>query len=280
VANWLWSSLASVTSVMLLLCSFLTYTPQGCCESAFVYDLPFSRFSPPPLLQVVPSLALNFSLYDSIRNSCMVLHSRMQQLHKQQQLEAAAAAARQAASSSSSSSSTAHSLAVASSVDQGLSLSQMLMWHLDDARDFANSSSSSSSSSSAEAADAIADRRSSHAAATSSSSSSSSRGVGGGVRGADVPAGISLASGCVSGFLTATATFPLDVVRRRMQVYGRQHHGQPVSYSQIIRQITDQGRGIRGFYVGILPEYCKVVPGVAIAFCTYEQLKKWLHVEQ
>jgi hypothetical protein len=33
-----------------------------------------------------------------------------------------------------------------------------------------------------------------------------------------VPAGISLASGCISGFLTATVTFPLDVVRRRMQV--------------------------------------------------------------
>lgn len=94
-----------------------------------------------------------------------------------------------------------------------------------------------------------------------------------------MPAGISLASGCVSGFLTATATFPLDVVRRRMQVYGRQHQGQPVSYRQIIQQITSQGRGIRGFYVGILPEYCKVVPGVAIAFCTYETLKGMWHVE-
>jgi solute carrier family 25 phosphate transporter 23/24/25/41 len=83
----------------------------------------------------------------------------------------------------------------------------------------------------------------------------------------------------VSGFLTATATFPLDVIRRRMQVYGRQHQGQAVSYSQIMRQITSQGRGLRGFYVGILPEYCKVVPGVAIAFCTYEQLKQWMRVQ-
>ena len=31
-----------------------------------------------------------------------------------------------------------------------------------------------------------------------------------------------------------------------------------------------QHEGVRGLYAGILPEYYKVVPGVAIAFCTYE----------
>jgi hypothetical protein len=228
-------------------------------------------------------LALNFSLYNSIRNTCMSVHQRMQQLRKERHLAAvveAAAAEAQASnatssSSSSSSSSPAHGLAVASSVDQGLSLSQMLLWHLDDARDaaaeaYAASSSSSSSSSSGGHSGSDADRLASHAAASSSSR----------VCSADVPPGISLASGCVSGFLTATATFPLDVVRRRMQVYGRQHQAQAASYTQIIRQIMSQGRGIRGFYVGILPEYCKVVPGVAIAFCTYEQLKQWLRVQQ
>jgi hypothetical protein len=225
----------------------------------------------------------------------MAVHQRMQQLHNQRRLAAVAEAAAAEAqgshaaggsSSGSGSSSSAHSLAVASSVDQGLSLSQMLLWHLDDARDaaaeaYASSGSGGGGSSSGSASDhlsgdaaaaaGVADRRSSQEGASSSSSR---------VRSADVPAGISLASGCVSGFLTATATFPLDVIRRRMQVYGRQHQGQPVSYSQIIRQITSQGRGLRGFYVGILPEYCKVVPGVAIAFCTYEQLKQWMRVQQ
>jgi hypothetical protein len=43
---------------------------------------------------------------------------------------------------------------------------------------------------------------------------------------AEVPAVISLASGCISGFLTATVTFPLDVVRRRMQVSGRGRYTQ------------------------------------------------------
>lgn len=37
--------------------------------------------------------------------------------------------------------------------------------------------------------------------------------------------------------------------------------------------------GIRGLYAGIVPEYFKVVPGVAIAFCAYEVMKKSLSVK-
>ena len=34
--------------------------------------------------------------------------------------------------------------------------------------------------------------------------------------------------------------------------------------------------GMRGLYRGIIPEYYKVVPGVGIAFMTFEELKKLL----
>lgn len=37
----------------------------------------------------------------------------------------------------------------------------------------------------------------------------------------------------------------------------------------MFRQIYAQ-RGVAGLYAGIIPEYAKVVPGVAIAFCSYE----------
>lgn len=176
--------------------------------------------------------------------------------------------------------------------------------------------------------------------------------------GGDIPAALSLACGCVSGLVTSTVTFPLDVIRRRMQVGevggsracgcvsvpgGRvweggvlleatvphlvssmhrvgsslgvlccsgvcsgafsclhpllfacftavRHHpllhvlqvtgghlpGQRApGYTDIIRGIVRQ-QGLRGFYVGIIPEYCKVVPGVAVAFCTYEEMKRLL----
>ena len=43
------------------------------------------------------------------------------------------------------------------------------------------------------------------------------------------------------------------------------------TFGHIIRS-----EGLRGLYRGILPEYYKVVPGVGIAFMTYETLKRVL----
>lgn len=90
--------------------------------------------------------------------------------------------------------------------------------------------------------------------------------------------GMSLACGSMAGFLSSTATFPLDLVRRRLQVQGqggraKQYH----SYGACFRSIWAHD-GLRGLYSGILPEYYKVIPGVAIAFATYELMKKALHV--
>ena len=45
------------------------------------------------------------------------------------------------------------------------------------------------------------------------------------------------------------------------------------SYSAVVGTVY-RTHGLAGFYQGILPEYCKVVPGVAIAFCIFEFLKK------
>jgi solute carrier family 25 (mitochondrial phosphate transporter), member 23/24/25/41 len=91
---------------------------------------------------------------------------------------------------------------------------------------------------------------------------------------------MSLACGSVAGLISSTATFPLDLVRRRMQLGGggggahQQQHG----YIQMFRNVIQTG-GVRGLYAGILPEYYKVVPGVAIAFCTYELMKASLDVQ-
>ncbi|KAL3139167.1 hypothetical protein ABBQ32_005946 [Trebouxia sp. C0010 RCD-2024] len=90
---------------------------------------------------------------------------------------------------------------------------------------------------------------------------------------------MSLASGSIAGLVSSTATFPLDLIRRRMQLQGQGGcQVQYTSYSHAFRTVI-QREGFVGLYHGILPEYYKVVPGVAIAFCTYELMKSMLGVQ-
>lgn len=90
---------------------------------------------------------------------------------------------------------------------------------------------------------------------------------------------MSLASGSIAGLVSSTATFPLDLIRRRMQLQGQ--GGCQVQYTSYRHafQTVIQREGFVGLYHGILPEYYKVVPGVAIAFCTYELMKSMLGVQ-
>lgn len=96
----------------------------------------------------------------------------------------------------------------------------------------------------------------------------------------DSTAMVSLACGSISGIASSTATFPLDLVRRRMQLEGAA--GQARVYKTglfgTFKHIFHT-EGLRGLYRGILPEYYKVVPGVGIAFMTYETLKRLLSHE-
>ncbi|KAF3433623.1 hypothetical protein FNV43_RR24726 [Rhamnella rubrinervis] len=93
----------------------------------------------------------------------------------------------------------------------------------------------------------------------------------------DSTALVSLACGSLSGIASSTATYPLDLVRRRKQLEGA--GGRACVYttglSGTFRHII-QTEGFRGLYRGILPEYYKVVPGVGIFFMTYEILKALL----
>ncbi|OVA15560.1 Mitochondrial carrier protein [Macleaya cordata] len=75
----------------------------------------------------------------------------------------------------------------------------------------------------------------------------------------------------------SAATFPLDLVRRRMQLEGAGGRARVYktglfgTFQHIIR-----AEGLRGLYRGILPEYYKVVPSVGIVFMTYETMKMLL----
>jgi solute carrier family 25 phosphate transporter 23/24/25/41 len=82
-----------------------------------------------------------------------------------------------------------------------------------------------------------------------------------------------LVLGAFSGTAAQTAAYPLDVVRRRMQMQG--YDGQGIQYKSVadaFKQIY-QKYGIKGFYKGLLANWLKVPPVVSLNFIVYEQMK-------
>ncbi|ETI20800.1 hypothetical protein G647_07142 [Cladophialophora carrionii CBS 160.54] len=83
-----------------------------------------------------------------------------------------------------------------------------------------------------------------------------------------------LTSGALAGLVSQTASYPLEVVRRRMQVGGAVGDGHRLTIGETARRIWLE-RGWRGFFVGLTIGYIKVVPMVATSFYVYER-SKWL----
>lgn len=86
-----------------------------------------------------------------------------------------------------------------------------------------------------------------------------------------------LTAGGLAGMLSQTASYPLEVVRRRMQVSGAVGTGKSIGFWECAREIATT-KGIRGFYVGLTIGYIKVVPMVACSFYVYERMKYYLHI--
>lgn len=87
-----------------------------------------------------------------------------------------------------------------------------------------------------------------------------------------------LTSGAIAGLVSQTASYPLEVIRRRMQVGGAVGDGRRMRIMETARQIFLE-RGFQGFFVGLTIGYIKVVPMVATSFFVYERGKWWLGVD-
>ncbi|KAF9170887.1 hypothetical protein BGX20_008376 [Mortierella sp. AD010] len=88
--------------------------------------------------------------------------------------------------------------------------------------------------------------------------------------------GRKLLCGALAGSIAQTITYPLDVLRRRMQV--TQMAGVSYKYSSTwdgVKKILKQ-EGVRGLYKGMVPNYLKVAPAISISFVVYEQCKQVL----
>lgn len=97
-----------------------------------------------------------------------------------------------------------------------------------------------------------------------------------------------LACGAAAGTMGQTVAYPFDVARRRLQVSGwsgarelHSDHGSVVVYRGMrdcfVRTVREEG--FAALFKGLWPNYLKVVPSIAIAFVTYEQVKEFLHVD-
>ncbi|KAF9907183.1 hypothetical protein EC991_011246 [Linnemannia zychae] len=86
-----------------------------------------------------------------------------------------------------------------------------------------------------------------------------------------------LACGGIAGAVSQTASYPLEVVRRKMQVAGALDPKAFVGMWETARRLYI-AKGVRGFFVGLSIGYLKVTPLVAISFTVYERMKTALDI--
>lgn len=82
--------------------------------------------------------------------------------------------------------------------------------------------------------------------------------------------------GATSGAISATAVYPINLLRTRLQAQGTVLH--PPTYKGIVDVTlrTIQGEGLKGLFKGVTPNLLKVAPAVSISYIVYENSKKLL----
>lgn len=78
---------------------------------------------------------------------------------------------------------------------------------------------------------------------------------------------IILSLGCISGISAQTFCYPLDTIRRRSEVYGKNYF----SICHAIKTIYIK-EGIKGFYKGVIANTLKIIPNNFIRFFVFEKL--------
>jgi solute carrier family 25 protein 16 len=86
-----------------------------------------------------------------------------------------------------------------------------------------------------------------------------------------------LFAGGVAGLVSQTSAYPLEVIRRRMQVGGAVGDGHRLHLRETAKMIFRE-KGLMGFWVGLSIGYVKVVPMVAVSFFVYERGKTFLGI--
>lgn len=88
---------------------------------------------------------------------------------------------------------------------------------------------------------------------------------------------LDLSIGALSGMISQTASYPFEVIRRRMQVGGLTHPDRWLGWQETVRTVW-KTRGFRGFYVGLGVGYLKIIPMTAVSFAVWQWMKEVLEV--
>ncbi|KAK7351283.1 hypothetical protein VNO77_10605 [Canavalia gladiata] len=90
-----------------------------------------------------------------------------------------------------------------------------------------------------------------------------------------------LSCGALAGLFGQTLTYPLDVVKRQMQVGSLQNAAcEETRYRNTfdgLRKIV-RNQGWKQLFAGISINYIRIVPSAAISFTTYDMTKSWLGI--
>ncbi|CAG8504372.1 1821_t:CDS:2 [Gigaspora rosea] len=86
-----------------------------------------------------------------------------------------------------------------------------------------------------------------------------------------------LTVGGLAGAISQTISYPFEVIRRRMQVYGAIDPSRFVSIRKTTREIWVKN-GLKGFFVGLSIGYLKIIPMIAVSFTVYHRMKLYIGV--
>nr|CAI5853494.1 unnamed protein product [Callosobruchus analis] len=86
-----------------------------------------------------------------------------------------------------------------------------------------------------------------------------------------------LACGSVSSTLGQMCSYPLALVRTRLQAQGKDYYPSSATMTGMFRTIIEK-EGLLGLYRGITPNFVKVIPAVSISYVVYEYSSRLLGV--
>lgn len=99
-----------------------------------------------------------------------------------------------------------------------------------------------------------------------------------------VEQGYMMLSGALAGASAEFSTYPLEVVRRRMQLQGGKGTMSQVMGRRALRRMTTtlsiivRRHGLAGLYMGVVPSVAQVLPSAALGYYSYEMFKRFLNV--